>query len=336
MENQRNRDKLTNFTPVSSDTGQNNGQVLQDKLVALELTNRSLNEQLLLKKLEINRLEAQIEELRFLYNQSLNSRRYYDQYLDTVGEVYAVACECADSIVNRAENKAKEILSRVEEKAREELDKPLQETEKIRARLTGTISELIENLQNTYNEINLFCSEVETAPQSIEHILDSQQLISEIREDVEQYQKRSRAILAQAKQSKNSLPEIAENLQQENICRVTDTIPDTMIQSEPKKQAQPDYKPTEKVEETTNRNGTKRRMTLLEQEKLRRKQEIQAQEQKENKKSVAPVKEEVEDSAGENGSKDHDNRHQNPRSLNKNRRTNVKDLLEKYKNYQLA
>ena len=328
-------------TPASSDHSRetqdlNQHDALRKRLTAMELTNRTLNQSLLAKQYEIRQLQSQIEELKRLYNDSISAKREYDKYLDTVGEVYSLACESADSIVQRAEQNARTIIANLEAKIsreREEAEKSQMFVREMREGLVHSLSDLIHNLQNAYWEADSFYATLEAAPHSF---YDAQQLaLADIKNQSNGYYERSRAIVGGALQSQERRG-FSTSGDPAKIENTAVTIPSPDITQPQYSAPQPEMvaadvaaqsRDDEASDAQSPQSEQRTRMTLLEQEKLRRKQESQALEQEGTEGSTSVAKSEnsqTVEPSGEPTARD-----------NKKRRTNVKDLLEKYKNYQL-
>ncbi|HHV51289.1 MAG TPA: hypothetical protein PLG48_01165 [Candidatus Avimonas sp.] len=300
---------------------------LEKKLALLESANRNLKEQLRLKQDEIKNLESKIEELRFLYSQSEKSLGYYDKYFKTVGDVYSVARECADGIVKRAENKASDILSKLEGKVTEELEKSLQLSKKAHTRLVETLSVLISQLQITYNEINSLNTKIESVPDLIRPVLNSKQdLLDEIKGDVEDYHKRSLEIIAGAQRAEQAINIMDEKAGQKGEQDHSDSLgydgskSDRIMEPVIDKDIQA---------KTQNMSASRRRMTLLEQEKLRRK--MDAESRKDKIEQPETVEEKTEEK-GETMPKS-DIISDSGEFIDRKRRASVKDILDKYRNH---
>lgn len=298
---------------------------LKKKLALLESANRNLKEQLRLKQDEIKNLESKIEELRFLYRQSEKSLGYYDQYLKTVGDVYSVARECADGIVKRAENKANDILSKLEEKVAEDLERSLQLSKKVHTRLVETLSVLIGQLQITYNEVNSLSTEIESVPELLQPVLNSkQELLDEIKGDVEDYHKRSLEIIAGAQRAEQAINIVDENIAQKSQVG----NPDDLTYYGSKSDRIIEYETNKDIHAgTQNLSARRRRMTLLEQEKLRRKMEAESRKNQIEQPEIIEEKPEKKDEAGPKS----DIAIDGGALINRKRRTSVKELLDKYR-----
>ena len=307
-------------------------EALRNSLSALELSNRTLNENLLAKQFEIRQLELQLEELRMLYQDSVSARREYDRYLDTVGQVYSVACESADSIVKRAEKSAQEILNDLEKKtslARESAEKSVMTVKTMRDRLAGSLSGLMENIQHAYREVNEFLSLAESVPQSFEDMLLSQnQILKDIQSEMDSYMKRSRQIIADSERADED-SETAASAAVPDKPKADEYIPSVLSPGLPASE-QPKTEPEDLLK-------------LMEQERFRSKQETEAWAQIKQEAAAAVPSAEREPTAQKPEpipvKETDDPPKSNPAApqpeqpaIPQRRRTNVKDLLEKYRN----
>jgi regulator of replication initiation timing len=324
-------------------------EVLRKKLSAMELSNRTLNENLLAKQFEIRELQSQLEELRVLYQDSISARREYDKYLDTVGQVYSVACESADSIVMRAEKSARKILEELEVKTKQTRDnseKTLLLLRKMRERLSDSLPALIKNLQNAYQEAESFYASVESVPESFGNMLSAQQLaLADIKNQMEEYHQRSRSIMDGAMCSEGNVSVTESNektlsgLRDEDYSKTATATPVSPVPPETPEPLQESEPLTEAVREERPRVEGRSRMTLLEQEKLRRRKEMEALA-KLHAEAAAPAAEQTEEqppapAAEITRASVPDSQPEPSATADRKRRTNVKDLLDKYKNYQL-
>lgn len=297
MQLERNRQEILRFSE--------NNRVLQNNVHTLESANRFLNEELLAKQSEIRRLKVQVEELRLLHEESTAARREYDRYLDTVGQVYMVACESADSIVSRAEKNARKILDermKESEAVRYDAEKPLRTMQALRDSLSESLGTMMATVQRSFSEMDTWMLSAETAspafpsPSSLE---THRQGIAEIEEDLNSYYQRSRAIIAESEQAREdhspqeSYPSSPYSASLDN----TDESPDSpslgeadssAIEAERlrRQQEMEIFSPlqnesTEEPEKETadgreesllDTTKPRSRMTLVEQEKLRRKE----------------------------------------------------------------
>lgn len=329
---------------------------LRKTVNSLEITNRTLNENLLANQYEMRQMKAQIEELKTLYKDSITAKQEYDKYLDTVGQVYSVACESADNIVKRAEKSAHEILSVLEAKikhARENAEKTMVMTRSIHDSFANSIPALIENIKLTFQEVDSFMSSVETVPNSFDNMFEAQnQAFSEIQTEIEEYRRNSRSLIEGAECSgiKSVSPAPEQPISQAvkpartAILSPTPNMPSAALPN--------DYKPsvsTYRTYEKPPHDEPHSRMTLLEQEKMRRRQEeLQTKQVTADTDSNHPAtmddknQEQMSspditsiDVPATQPSESQDNTIIAAKQTNGRRRTNVKDLLDKYKNYQL-
>lgn len=334
---------------------------LRRTVSSLESANRTLNENLLANQYEIRRLSAQIEELKTLYQDSVSARREYDRYLDTVGQVYSVACESADSIIKRAEKSARDMLSVLEGKtkrARENAEKTMLMAKSMHNYLADTYPALVENIKRAFQEVDSFMSSVQTVPQSFDNMLAAQtQALLEIQNEMEEYRKRSRSIIEDAERS-GITGNIAPAPVSAQLIQPEPETPELSSPYMPPISLQSEYSPSVSAKPYGRQSQYEphSRMTLLEQEKIRRQEEMKAaqstaqdteqykaQDPKkdsvladDNKPEQAPVPQAAPPAVPDPKQEVNQNDVDQPEKQNlRRRRTNVKDLLDKYKNYQL-
>lgn len=280
----------------------------------LETTCRSLKNEVMSKSTEIRGLESKLEDLQRRYDDSVSAQKEYDRYLQTVGQVYMVACDSAGNIVDQANTSAKQLINSLfdsAENTRMNTETAVSSAKSVREQLANTLPSLINTLNNTFHQIDNFLTMADRVPESYANILDWQKkTLGKIDQEVTDFKHNSQSFIARLEQSdsnsqydkKNVISDSADTHISARKPSASDTsstaftarYPDLTLlndraafstESLPVKPAAVDLKPAAKYSEnfiypdvekesTVKTESVKPRLSLLEQEKMKRRQQL--------------------------------------------------------------
>lgn len=168
-------------------------------------TCRSLKNEIAAKSNEISRLSSQIEDLKQRYEHNVSVQKEYERYLQTVGQVYMVACDSAGSIVNQADASARQLigsLSDSAEEARARTETAASSAMEAREKLADTLPALIKTINSTFRQIDDFLDMANRVPESYDGVLDWQKkTLNRMEREVEDFKHTSQTIVPIAEQS---------------------------------------------------------------------------------------------------------------------------------------
>lgn len=283
----------------------------------LENTCRSLKNEIAAKSNEIRRLSSQLEDFKQRYEHSVSVQKEYERYLQTVGQIYMVACDSAGNIVNQADTSARQLISSLSdstEKARAHMETAASAAMEAREKLTDTLPALIKTINGTFRQIDDFLDMANRVPESYSDVLNWQKsTLNRMEREIEDYKRASQTVAPMVEQpgsvsrfEKIDTPVSADTdfsaqksfLFDENSTISANKRPDLILlkdktpcpsQPLPDEPAAVELKhavnysedpvyPDAEIEPTPKTESIKPHLSLLEQEKMRRRQQQSAED----------------------------------------------------------
>lgn len=171
----------------------------------LENTCDALKNEVLTKGNEARRLESELEDLKQQYEHSVSIQKEYDRYLKTVGQVYMVACDGADKIVDQAEAGAREMIGNLSdsvETAREHTENAAVSVRAAREKLADALPDLLETINGTFRRIDDFLSMANRVPESYTNELGWQQkTLDRMGRELEEFKRSSQEVIDHSEMS---------------------------------------------------------------------------------------------------------------------------------------